>query len=656
MKKTILIAIFTVLSVFMLKAQKPNYFKKFGSITQEEVDMKTCSYDASANAVVLFDAGKSSFVRSEEGYDVLFQRITRIKILSEGGVGYANVEIPFYREGDIYEKVNEISAKTYEITDGHITNITELDLSTCFNEKTSENWYVKKFALPNVKPGCIIEYTYTIYSQYYFNLRDWEFQWRIPVLYSEYETRMIPFYEYTYILQGRSQLDVYESYEDNSALPRQYASLEFRDMVYRFGLKNVPAFVDEGYITSISDYIIKIDFQLSGFTNLNGVKIQIMTTWPELVKDYLKNEDFGKYINKSEKSAEKMLIADSILGKPPAQVFRYVVNFAKDNFKWNENNRQFADKSPSEFTREKAGNSAEINLWLVGALRVAGIEAYPVLLSTRSHGRIYKDYPFSHSFNFVVACAYIDGKPILADATDPFTAEDDISVNCLNDAGLLVDKVNLKWLSLQSPELSKSNIYIKFDSVAIDPRVLVATSATNYEAARLRNSYADNTDELISDLNKKMYLVDNSSVKINNSKKRSNYFSYNYIVNTKVEKLNNKLYISPFLAEVYDDNPLKQKTRNYPVDLTYPVNRTYKAEIVIPPGYKVDFLPEKSTLNDELFELNYFVEELYGSVHVSFSYTFKQAKYQVENYGRIKAFFDRIVKKGNEKIVLVKVS
>jgi hypothetical protein len=656
MKNLIFFTIVAVLSVFTTNAQKTNYFEKFGKISPLEADMKTCSFDASADAIVLFDVGKSSFVRSENDYEVEFQRITRIKILGEGGVKYAEVEIPYYREGDIQEKVQDIKARTYEITDGFITHITELDLSTCFIEKQSENWYVKKFALPNVKPGSIIEYTYTIYSQYHFNLRDWEFQWRIPVLYSEYETRMIPFYEYTYILQGRNKLDVYEAYEDNLSIPRQYASVEFRDMVYKFGLKNVPAFVDEGYITSISDYIIKIDFQLSGFTGLNGVKIEIMTTWPQLVKDYLKHEDFGKYINKSEKSAEKMLLTDSLLGKTPSQVFRYVVNFVKDNFKWNENNRQFANKSPSEFIKEKTGNSADINLWLVGALRAAGLEAYPVLLSTRSHGRIYKDYPFSDSFNFVIACAYIDGKPILADATDPYTTEDDISVNCLNDAGLVVDKEGLKWLSLQSAELSKLNVYFKFDSVATDPSILVSTGATSYSAAQLRNSYADNTEKLISDLNKKMYLVDNSSVKINKNQNRANYFSYHFNTNIKIEKLNNKLYISPFLAEVYDENPLKQKSRTYPVDLTYPVSRTYKAEIVIPPGYKLDYLPEKSTLNDELFELNYFVEELYGSIHVSFTYSFKQAKYEVENYGRIKAFFDRIVKKGNEKIVLVKIA
>ena len=656
MKKTILVTLITILSVFTLKAQKINYFEKFGKISQAEADMKTCTFDALAEAVVLFDVGKSSFIRSENGYEVEFRRITRIKILKEGGVKYAEVEIPYYHQDGNYESVKDISARTYEITDGRISQTTELDLSSIFVEKMSENWNMKKFALPNVKPGTIIEYTYTIYSPYHFNLHDWEFQWRIPVIYSEYETRMIPFYEYTYILQGRNKLDIYESYEDNLSLPRQYASLEFRDMVYRFGLKNVPAFIDEGFITSVSDYIIKIDFQESGFTGLNGVKVPIMTTWPELVKDYLKNEDFGKYVNKCEKSAAKIFMADSILGKTPTEVFRYVVNYAKDNFKWNEYYRKYASKSPSELIKEKTGSSADINLWLVGALRAAGLEAYPVLLSTRSHGRIYKDYPFSESFNFVIACAYIDGKPVLADATDPYTTEDDISAICLNDAGLVVDKEGLKWLSLQSAELSKLNVYFKFDSVAADPQVLVSTNASNYKAAQLRNSYADNTEKLISDLNKKMYLVDNNSVKIDNTLKRSNYFSYDYTVNTKIEKINDKLYISPFLAEVGDNNPLKQKTRTYPVDMVYPVSYTYTSEIVIPQGYKVDFLPEKSTQDDELFDLDYSVKELNGSINVSFSYTFKQSKYQPETYGRVKAFFDRVVKKGNEKVVLVKVA
>ncbi len=84
-----------------------------------------------------------------------------------------------------------------------------MDNSTIFEEKVNDHWRVKKFALPDVKEGSVIEYKYKIISPYFFNLHDWDFQQRIPVIYSEYTTAMIPFYEYTYIFQGASKFDVY---------------------------------------------------------------------------------------------------------------------------------------------------------------------------------------------------------------------------------------------------------------------------------------------------------------------------------------------------------------------------------------------------------------------------------------------------------------
>ena len=108
------------------------------------------------------------------------------------------------------------------------------------------------------------------------------------------------------------------------------------------------------------------------------------------------------------------------------------------------------------------------------------------------------------------------------------------------------------------------------------------------------------------------------------------------------------------MNEVITSNPLKQKTRTYPVDITFPVKRTYKTEINIPKGYKVEFLPEKSSLNDNLFELDYFAEQQENSIASTLSYTFKQSVYPPEEYQRVKAMFDRIIKKSSEKIVLVR--
>ncbi len=652
MKYLLVLLVLLAGSFNQLKAQ--DYFEEFGKITQEQIDMKSCSYDPSADAVVLFDVGKSNFYRTEDGFDLSFMRITRIKILTEAGKEYAEVSIPFYQEGNIYERVEITKACTYTITDGRISKITQLDPKSCYEEKINKNWKARKFAMPDVQPGSIIEYTYSIQSQYLFNLHDWEFQWNIPVLYSAYEVRMIPFYEYAWAVQGRNTMDEYTAGEDRASLDKHFGAVTYHDMIYKFGLKNIPAFNDEEFIPSRSDNIIKIGFQLATIHTYTGSTINIMTTWPDLVKDYLKNSDFGKYVKKSESSASKVLDRDSLEGKTQLQKFNYVVDYAKNNFKWNEENSQFANRSPSELEKDKIGNSAEINLWLVGALKSVGFEAYPVVISTRKHGKIHTDYPFSHSFNSVIACVMVDSMTVLADATDPFCPNNRISIQYMNDKGLLVDKNNMVWVNLQDPSISSFNESIKIDSIGKEQQALVVITASDYEALQYRNKYANNHDNIFKDLSKKSYNVEDSSLKTKYETDRTRPFAFMYQLNRKSEIINDKIYVQPFLNEVFSENPLKQKTRTYPVDMTYPFKRTYRSEILIPDGYKVQFLPEKNIFSDDLFEFDYSASQNNDHINVVFIYTFKHSVYSPEEYSRVKAMFDRIVKKGSEKIVLVR--
>ena len=68
---------------------------------------------------------------------------------------------------------------------------------------------------------------------------------------------------------------------------------------------------------------------------------------------------------------------------------------------------------------KKIGNAADINLLLVAMLNKAGIEANPVILSTRENGFIAMAHPSLSDCNYVVARAVVDGKQILLDATEP---------------------------------------------------------------------------------------------------------------------------------------------------------------------------------------------------------------------------------------------
>lgn len=115
-----------------------------------------------------------------------------------------------------------------------------------------------------------------------------------------------------------------------------------------------------------------------------------------------------------------------------------------------------------------------------------------------------------------------------------------------------------------------------------------------------------------------------------------------------------KIYVSPFLKESISDNPLKQKERRYPIDMIYPNKRVYNTTISFPEGYIVDFIPGDLNINNELFELKYSIISMSDKVNITFYYYFKKSKYLPNNYSLVKYYYNEIVKKSNEKIVLIK--
>jgi len=651
MKHFLLATVLIFCFQMVLTAQK--FMNEFGKIGRVEIELAQYAPDKLAEAVVLFDNGKSHFERAGNGFDVIFERTTRIKVFNEAGIKWANVEIPFYREGDVYEKIEEIEGNTYNFEDGQLRK-TSLNISNCHDEKLNESWLLKKFALPDVKEGSIIEYKYQIRSQYVFNLRDWEFQWKIPVIFSEYEVRMIPFYEYTFLLQGAAKFDSQTSLAD-TGFERQFGPVNFHDMIHKYGMKNVPAFKDEEFIASIQDNIIKLDFQLSQVTQINGSTNKIMTTWPKLIKEMTTNSDFGGYTRKSEKMAEKLFDMKILSAKPAREKFDSILNYVKGNFSWNKFNRKYASKSPKDLLNDKFGNSADINLFTIGLLNAAGIKAYPVIISTRENGKIKYDYPFSSFFNYVIIYAEIDGNAVLSDATEILLSNDRLPARCLNDQGLIIQQEKVEWIGIQCffPSKKRTNCSINVSDSTVNADI--NTFATEYEGSNYRNNIGENVKDMQKELTQKGYSVADSSITITNQQNIKEPYLLKYSIKDYPERVNGKIYISPFLHEIIKENPLTQLSRTNPIDMIYPVKRTYYAEINIPEGYKIDFSPADQKIKNDQFEMDYVIKSDEKKIIVSFVYYFKLPIYQASDYAKIKFYFNEIVDKGNEKLVFVKI-
>jgi len=650
MRKIRLLLTFIILWQLAITAQNKY---EFGQLSKAEIEMSSCEFDGVAEACVLFDIGKSYFNEVNEQFEVVFERTTRIKIFNEAGIKYAQIEIPYYNENRTIERISDIEAYTYNFENGIMKKM-KLSEKDCYDEKLNEFWMLRKFAMPAVHAGSIIEYKYQIRSPFKFNLRDWEFQTRIPVIYSRYQVNLIPFYEYSWLLQGANSFNKHVSYVEKE-LSRQFGPVIFNDMVHIYEMEKVQAFRDEQYISSINDYIIKLDFQLSKIHNTRGATTNVLTTWEDLVKSLTKNSDFGKYVNKSNKSAKKIFNLDSLLKLPPLQRFNHVVTYVKQNYNWNNYYGKYTNKSVSNFIKDKNGSVAEINLFLVGLLQACELEAYPIILSTRQNGKIKYNYPYVHFFNYVIAYAVVNGQIMLADASETTLPNDRIPIRALNDKGLIVNKGEIQWLELKCeiPSETRTDIAITFDKE--EQTASVRNTFSEYDAYFERQRLLAGKEKIIEELKKKNYEITEEELTFKNFREIEQNFIIQFNHKAQVENIGEKIYVAPFLAEALSENPLKQNTRTLPIDMLYPFKHKFTSTIDIPTGHKLDFTPQDMTVKNDLFEMTYSVQNVQNKVQVYFYFFFKKPVYQSNDFSKLKFYFNELVKKGNEKIVFSKI-
>src|SRR5579872_4595375 len=159
--------------------------------------------DSNANAVILSDIGAVHFIGNKKSwYSYVYKRTTRIKILNKRAFDLATVKVFLYAPYDARDKIDNLSASIYNLENVLVTE-RKLDKKDVFEEKASVNFIEKKFTLPAVKEGSIIEYTYAITSEYDFNLPSWTFQSEnYPCLWSEYSVNIPHDLYYVFVRQG----------------------------------------------------------------------------------------------------------------------------------------------------------------------------------------------------------------------------------------------------------------------------------------------------------------------------------------------------------------------------------------------------------------------------------------------------------------------
>ena len=622
-------------------------------------DLKIKEYlkDPLAEAYVIFDTGNTIFRKRDDGLVIEHIRTSKIKILNNDGVKHAEVVVPIYTaDKNRREKLLRVEAYSYNLENEKIA-MTTFDEKEVYDEIINEYWTHKKFVIPNVKEGSIIEYRYVLESPFFFNLPDWSFQQKIPVSYSEYSVSSVPFYEYQFILKGAPDFD-YRDTKKARGLPRSVYGIEFHDLTTVVAMKDLPAFRDESYISSIDDYLVRLDFQLSRINRPDGSRTKIMTNWKDLRTEYLSHAEFGNYIKKSRKPAEKILESSlAFTDETETEKTLKIIEFAKSEFKWNNFYGKFSTQSPKSLLSKKSGNVADINLFTIALLRAAGIDANPVIISTRGHGKVEVSYPFASFFNYVIIQIKYEKGMILTDATDRLIAADRLPPRCINDKGLVINKADTEEWLFTNPDIpSKTKTMIKMspDPEKEDLAVQVIRQKTEIDGYRSRQRTGENSESL------KEQLLENhfnsiEGIKIKNYHKPRTPFVVGFQGTVDQEKLNEQLIFSPFLHYPPAENYFKEPNRTYPIDFLSPNFENFNTEITIPDGYEVAYMPEPLTIDDKLVAINTDYQIRENVITVTGNLNFKLGLYNPKYYRLLKAHVEKAVTAFNEKIILQKI-
>lgn len=670
------VVLFFWVACIKVNAQEPQ-IPNFGKDLIQHLNMTSCEVDSSAHAVVLFDNGESSIkYDKDKGYFyVEIYRHTRIKILDKDGLEWADIIIPLYKSKTSKEKLDKIKGATYNLTNGKIES-TKLSLKSLFFEDISDRLTLAKFTMPQVKEGSVIEFSYTVISEFTYNLQPWEFQTDIPTLISKYTVIIPEYYKYNHRISGYENITVEKKnrketifYKDDQSRSQMNIqphmvtinNIQYDTEWYIFYGYNIPKIENEPYVDYLKNYQTRIDFELQYIQFPNQMKKQYALNWDSATNELLESDNFGKEIDGARFLTDDIqAISNKITDKNDKilAIFSYI----QEKIKWNDRYRLRTEKGIKKAYVEGSGNSAEVNLCLIAALKQAGFDAFPIALSTRSSGMIHKWEVSLSKLNHVIAGVVMDDGIITLDATESFSAPNILPLECLNGNARIIDKKRADWVDLNPSFSSKSDSYVKMTiSENGDVYGSVAQDLYDYSALRLHNTLIgdDNFTKYQELLTKRLNNGIIDSINVNQSILPRPIINVKYYASIPESAINagGLIYLSPGLGFLLSSNPFVSTTRKLPINFHFPFVENYVFSYAIPDGYSIQEVPKNTSFKmlDGKGDYNYSIEVKNEEVIITVSLAINQTLFVPSEYGEIKDFFDKLVSKNAEKLIFKKI-
>jgi hypothetical protein len=372
-------------------------------------------------------------------------------------------------------------------------------------------------------------------------------------------------------------------------------------------------------------------------------------------KDFYKPFDQGLHDeDELVKQAKALATEDQRIG--------FLFNKVKTLMKWDEEKEWLSYHGIRSAWKKKSGNWGEINMILLRLLRESGVNAYPMLVSTRDHGKIIADFVNFDQINKLVTYVPVDTtKKYVLDASNKYSVYNEVPFDVLNSYGLCLnkDKGDYHLIFLKKDEPVKQAVLIDAE---IRPDGTMKGTAQISSVSYNKSNSVELYKKLDETKYKQLLTDEDNNIRITSLKMENADVDSLPLIQTVDFSLDlpgtdeKYIYFNPNLFTSLHQNPFISKDRFSDIDFGYPVLYYISGRYKIPAGYQVDAMPKSMNLvmADRSISFRRLIGEQDGYIVVNYTISYKKSFYPTSSYDDIYAYFKKMTDILNEQIVLKK--
>jgi len=614
----------------------------------EELKMTSEPLAPGAPAIILYrqvDRDDNWHTPHEDNY-------VRIKILTEEGRKYADIEIPFFKQS---EDVVNIRARTVK-PDGSIVNFDGQVFEKSIVKSRGVRYLAKTLTLPGAQVGAILECYYT------FDLKEnfiYDSHW---ILSNELFTKSAKFSLKPY----ENKYATFNLHWTSQGLPPGSEAKVGPDRVIRMEAVNIPAFQTEDFMPPANELKSRVDFIYSEDTFEKDPNV----FWKKVGKK--RNDQLESFIGKHkvmEQAVGQIVSPNDAPEVKLRKIYDRVQQFRNTSYELHKTEQeQKRDKEKVAENVEdiwKRGYGTGVQLtWLYLALvRAAGFEAYGAWVSSRREYFFNPKTMQSGKLNANVVLVKLNGKDLYFDPGAAFTPFGLLTWSETGTPGLRLDKDGGSWITTTLPLSSESQIErtakLKLSDIGdLDGTLTITYTGLEAMYQRLDVRNAD-------DLARKKFLEDQlkeqvpAAVELDLTNKPDWSSSETPLVAEFQLKLPGwassagKHAVMPVgLFTASEKRIFEHANRVQPIYFEYPFQKLDDVSIQLPAGWQTTSLPPLKTVDGHVVSYVLKAENENGTLHVTRKLNVDFLLLETKYYPALRNFFQTVRTGDEQQIVL----